>query len=121
EVEYDWKSIYYGKCLKIGHDCSNPSKMAHIESKGKKVVKRVFKLKEPVHETNAGEEQWTKGKNQIAQLMKLLYTEFIYAIWIERNIRRFENREQQHDQLARKITCTISLRASGSVKLVLDR
>lgn len=52
-----------------------------------------------------------KGKSQSAQLFELIYTEFIYHIWTERNFRIFENMNKEGEQIAMEITNGCCMRA----------
>ncbi|MCE0482263.1 hypothetical protein HAX54_040846 [Datura stramonium] len=45
-MEYEWKHIFCGKFLKIGHECANPIPMTQKEPKRKKVAKQVWQPKE---------------------------------------------------------------------------
>uniref|UniRef100_M1BZI3 Tn7 reverse transcriptase n=2 Tax=Solanum tuberosum TaxID=4113 RepID=M1BZI3_SOLTU len=53
-----------------------------------------------------------KGKTPTAQIFKLVYTEYVYAIWIERNHRIFEKDSRTWESLAREIAYICCVRAS---------
>lgn len=61
----------------------------------------------------------SKGKSINAQLFKMIYTEFVYAIWIERNMRIFEEKRRQWELIAKEIAYMVNLRATekGRIKL----
>lgn len=60
-----------------------------------------------------------KGKSQQAQLFKLVYTEYSYVIWLERNAGIFEKKAREWDQIAREIAYTCNVRApTGLASLV---
>ncbi|XP_059302238.1 uncharacterized protein LOC132054210 [Lycium ferocissimum] len=64
--------------------------------------------------------QWirskTKGKSQAAQTLKLVYTEFIYAVWMERNQRTFEDKRRSWQAVAREIAYVCCVRAPASIR-----
>ncbi|XP_059310853.1 uncharacterized protein LOC132062267 [Lycium ferocissimum] len=51
--------------------------------------------------------QLSKGRSKQAQLIKMVYAEYIHAIWIERNTRVFEGGETQGEQNA-KAKCLLA-------------
>ncbi|KAH0719740.1 hypothetical protein KY284_004770 [Solanum tuberosum] len=53
-----------------------------------------------------------KGKTPAAQIFTLVYTEYVYAIWIERNHRVFEKESRTWESLAREIAYICCVRAS---------
>ncbi|KAG5575569.1 hypothetical protein H5410_055703 [Solanum commersonii] len=53
-----------------------------------------------------------KGKTPTAQIFKLVYTENVYAIWIERNHKIFEKYSRTWESLAREIAYICCVRAS---------
>ncbi|XP_059284884.1 uncharacterized protein LOC132038192 [Lycium ferocissimum] len=65
--------------------------------------------------------QVTKGKTMQAKMFRLVYSEFIAAIWWERNTRIFEKREKHGEQIAREIACLCNVRAPPTVKARLMR
>ncbi|WMV30999.1 hypothetical protein MTR67_024384 [Solanum verrucosum] len=70
-------------------------------------------------------QQWiivkTKGKNPQAQALKLIYAEYIYALWKERNTRIFEKHETTMENIARRIACVCCVRANIAARLFLDK
>ncbi|XP_019239539.1 PREDICTED: uncharacterized protein LOC109219536 [Nicotiana attenuata] len=60
--------------------------------------------------------QRTKGKSQQAQIFKMAYTEWVHAIWIERNQRRFEMRSRKAEQLVKEIAYVCNIRAPTRIK-----
>ncbi|XP_060185419.1 uncharacterized protein LOC132614883 [Lycium barbarum] len=52
-----------------------------------------------------------REKSQNAQLFRILYAEYTYALWEERNQRTFENRSRQWDQIAKEIALMCNMRA----------
>ncbi|XP_019226299.1 PREDICTED: uncharacterized protein LOC109207768 [Nicotiana attenuata] len=68
-------------------------------------------------------QQWitqkTKGRSQMARILKLIVAEFVYTLWIERNARIFENTATTWDILAKKIACVCSMRAEGYTEVLL--
>ena len=62
-----------------------------------------------------------KESSQQAQALKLIYTEYIYAIWKERNTRIFEKHETTVEVIARRIACVCCVRANVAAKLFLDK
>ncbi|KAH0756925.1 hypothetical protein KY290_020418 [Solanum tuberosum] len=53
--------------------------------------------------------QRAKGKSQQAQIFKMIYTEFVHGIWIERNMRIFEKQHRHWEAIARDIACICSV------------
>ncbi|XP_060200608.1 uncharacterized protein LOC132628868 [Lycium barbarum] len=47
----------------------------------------------------------TKGKITQASLLRMVYTEYVNAVWRERNTRVFEKRQQTEETIARDIAC----------------
>lgn len=68
--------------------------------------------------------QWiilkTKERSQQAQALKLIYTEYIYAIWKERNTRIIEKHETTVEVITRRIACVCCVKANVAAKLFLD-
>ncbi|XP_019252881.1 PREDICTED: uncharacterized protein LOC109231695 [Nicotiana attenuata] len=60
--------------------------------------------------------QRAKGKSQKAQVFKMVHTEWVHALWIERNQRRFEKRSRRAEQLVREITYVCNVRAHTRIK-----
>ncbi|XP_059310476.1 uncharacterized protein LOC132061833 [Lycium ferocissimum] len=54
----------------------------------------------------------TKGKTTQASLLRMVYTEYVNAVWRERNMRVFEKRQQTEETIARDIACTCNIRAT---------
>ncbi|XP_059302204.1 uncharacterized protein LOC132054168 [Lycium ferocissimum] len=52
----------------------------------------------------------TRGKSSQANVLKMVYSEFGFAIWNERNKRVFEDKEQNAESLAREIACICNVR-----------
>ncbi|XP_060210860.1 uncharacterized protein LOC132637849 [Lycium barbarum] len=71
------------------------------------------------------QENWivanTKGKSQAAQILKLVYTEFVHVVWQERNQRTFENKSKQWGVLAREIAYVSNVRASLGIRAKLQQ
>ncbi|XP_019248730.1 PREDICTED: uncharacterized protein LOC109227997 [Nicotiana attenuata] len=57
-----------------------------------------------------------KGRTKRAQVFKMAYTKWVYAIWIERNQRRFEGRSKNASQLVREIAYVCNVRAPTRIK-----
>ncbi|KAG5608427.1 hypothetical protein H5410_019708 [Solanum commersonii] len=53
--------------------------------------------------------QRAKGKSQQAQIFKMIYTEFVHGIWVERNMRIFEKQHRHWEAIARDIACICSV------------
>ncbi|WMV45997.1 hypothetical protein MTR67_039382 [Solanum verrucosum] len=70
-------------------------------------------------------QQWiivkTKGKNPEAQALRLIYAEYIYTLWKERNTRIFEKHETTMENIARRIACVCCVRANITARLFLDK
>lgn len=83
-----------------------------------------LKLDSPIVQCLTDLHQWilhkTKGKTQLASVVKFVYTEFIYAVWMKRNTRVFEKTEKTTDIVARNITCICNVRAPISTRVLLD-
>ncbi|XP_019227288.1 PREDICTED: uncharacterized protein LOC109208613 [Nicotiana attenuata] len=65
-------------------------------------------------------EQRTKGKTKQAKIVKMIYTEFIYSIWIERNTRVFMKKEKASDTIAREIAYICHVRADEDLQRLLN-
>ncbi|KAK4721170.1 hypothetical protein R3W88_011403 [Solanum pinnatisectum] len=52
-----------------------------------------------------------KGKTQAAQVSKIVYTEFVHCLWIERNMRIFEKKSRESNVSAKEIAFVCSVRA----------
>ncbi|XP_059313399.1 uncharacterized protein LOC132064434 [Lycium ferocissimum] len=63
----------------------------------------------------------TKGKTTQACLLRLLYTEYVNAVWRERNTRVIEKHQQTEETIARDIACTCNFRATPTVSLLLRK
>ncbi|XP_019255001.1 PREDICTED: uncharacterized protein LOC109233569 [Nicotiana attenuata] len=54
-------------------------------------------------------QQWiiqkTKGRSQMARILKMIVAEYVYTLWIERNARIFEKTATTWDILAKKVAC----------------
>lgn len=46
----------------------------------------------------------------------MIYTEYVHSIWIERNVRIFENVYRNNESLARDIACVCSVRAPTRIR-----
>ncbi|XP_019224538.1 PREDICTED: uncharacterized protein LOC109206195 [Nicotiana attenuata] len=64
-------------------------------------------------------EQRTRGKTKQAKILKLIYTEYIYAIWIEQNNRVFMQKVETSDAGAREIAYIYHVRAAENLKMTL--
>ncbi|XP_059315533.1 uncharacterized protein LOC132066187 [Lycium ferocissimum] len=58
--------------------------------------------------------QYTTGRTPRARMIKMVFTEYIYTIWTERNARVFEKHERKADALAREIACNCNIRATNA-------
>ncbi|XP_060185765.1 uncharacterized protein LOC132615218 [Lycium barbarum] len=58
----------------------------------------------------------SKGKSRKAHVFKLVYTEFVHAIWIERNGRIFEKKQKEYKQLIKEVTYISCVRATTRTK-----
>lgn len=65
--------------------------------------------------------QRSKGKTPRSQLWKMVYIEFTYTIWKERNSRNFRQVEHTIEDIAKKIACVCSVRATGLAQNILER
>ncbi|KAH0698462.1 hypothetical protein KY284_012677 [Solanum tuberosum] len=52
-----------------------------------------------------------KGKSQTAKLFKMVFTEYTYAIWIERNQRLFEQKSKSVETIAKDLAYICNVRA----------
>lgn len=72
---------------------------------------RWININQPMEADWNTRQQWiimeTRGKRSQAQMMQLIYTGFIYAIWKERNTRIFQKTETTIEDNARKIACVL--------------
>lgn len=70
-------------------------------------------------------QQWvlnnTKGKSMQVVVLKQTFTEYIYAIWTERNTRIFEKSARSTEYIAKEIACMCHVRASGKIRIVLQK
>lgn len=57
-----------------------------------------------------------RGKSQQAQIFKMVYAECVYALWMERNQRIFENKYQNWETIAKEIAYICHVRVSMRVK-----
>nr|XP_009757801.1 PREDICTED: uncharacterized protein LOC104210569 [Nicotiana sylvestris] len=55
----------------------------------------------------------SKGKSCKARILKMIYAEYIYGIWKERNNRIFEEKSRNAEQIAREVACICNIRAQG--------
>ncbi|XP_060202182.1 uncharacterized protein LOC132630637 [Lycium barbarum] len=68
-----------------------------------------------------------KGKTQRAQIFKMVYTEFVHCLWIERNMRIFKNASRDHATnvsrdhatIAREIAYVCCVRAPPRISTVM--
>jgi hypothetical protein len=58
-------------------------------------------------------------KEVVAQIYGMCFTEFLYAIWLERNARRFQHKEKDWMQVYREILDRVSCRATEAQRLLL--
>nr|XP_016470075.1 PREDICTED: uncharacterized protein LOC107792379 [Nicotiana tabacum] len=58
----------------------------------------------------------SKGKTASAMLLKMMYVEYIYVLWRERNTRIFEGASREHEALAREVVSMCYFRADKKVK-----
>ncbi|XP_070033050.1 uncharacterized protein [Nicotiana tomentosiformis] len=58
----------------------------------------------------------SKGKSPVAQHFKMMYAEYVYSIWIERNMRIFEKVYRASESLTRDIACVCSARAPVRIR-----
>lgn len=65
-------------------------------------------------------EQRTKGKTKQAKIVKMIYTKFIYAIWMEQNTRVFMKKEKSSDIIARDIAYICHVRADEVLQRLLN-
>ncbi|KAH0678255.1 hypothetical protein KY284_019340 [Solanum tuberosum] len=59
-----------------------------------------------IHDRSHSESQ---RKSQQAQIFKMINTEFVHGIWIERNMRIFEKQQRHWEAIARDIACICSV------------
>lgn len=69
--------------------------------------------------TSIGDRQQSKRENSNCIDIKMIYTEFVYSIWIERNMRMFEKVHRNSDSIARDIVCACSVRAPTKVREIV--
>ncbi|XP_019259636.1 PREDICTED: uncharacterized protein LOC109237735 [Nicotiana attenuata] len=55
----------------------------------------------------------TNGRSQLARILKLVFAEYTYTVWIERNTRIFEKKATTWDVLARRMLCMCNIRGEG--------
>ncbi|XP_060210236.1 uncharacterized protein LOC132637107 [Lycium barbarum] len=67
--------------------------------------------------------QWliksSKGNSQAAQVVKMVYTEGVHAIWIERNQRQFEQMSRSVEVVAKEVAVTCNIRALPGIQQLL--
>uniref|UniRef100_A0A1S4C6K8 Reverse transcriptase zinc-binding domain-containing protein n=1 Tax=Nicotiana tabacum TaxID=4097 RepID=A0A1S4C6K8_TOBAC len=66
-------------------------------------------------------EQNRKGKTVKANLVKMMFTEYVYAIWIERNNRLFAHKDNTCESMAREIAYSCHVRANSTTRLILQK
>ncbi|OIT01521.1 hypothetical protein A4A49_56612, partial [Nicotiana attenuata] len=66
-------------------------------------------------------EQNTEVKTTKAKLVKMIYTEYVYALWMERNKRIFEQKETASETVAQEIAYTCHVRANSATKIMLQQ
>ncbi|XP_019233425.1 PREDICTED: uncharacterized protein LOC109214015 [Nicotiana attenuata] len=78
----------------------------------------------PIVKTGGEMQKWieerTKGKTKQAKIMKMIYTEFIYVIWMERNTRVILKKEKYSDIIARDIAYICHVRADEVLQRLLN-
>ncbi|XP_016449922.1 uncharacterized protein LOC107774790 [Nicotiana tabacum] len=62
-----------------------------------------------------------KGKSKEAQLFKMIYSEVVHSIWIERNKRIFEKTSKGWERIAKEIACICCVRAPPRLVDVVQR
>ncbi|XP_070018290.1 uncharacterized protein [Nicotiana sylvestris] len=62
-----------------------------------------------------------KGKSKEAQLFKMLYSELVHYIWIERNRRIFEKTSIGWERIAKEIACVCCVRAPPRIVDIVQR
>lgn len=58
-----------------------------------------------------------KGKKEGSRILKMLVAEFVYAVWIEQNMRIFQDVRKTMDQLVRKVVFAVICRSAMHPKL----
>lgn len=66
-------------------------------------------------------EQNKKGKITKAKLVKMMYTEYVYAIWMERNNKFFAQKENTCKSMAREIAYTCHVRANSDTRIMIQQ
>ncbi|XP_059291842.1 uncharacterized protein LOC132045304 [Lycium ferocissimum] len=61
-----------------------------------------------------------RGKSNQANVLKMVYSEFWFAVWNERNKRVFEDKEQNAECVAREIACICNVRTVVSCRAYLQ-
>ncbi|XP_016505979.2 uncharacterized protein LOC107823783 [Nicotiana tabacum] len=62
----------------------------------------------------------TKGRSQMARVLKLVYAVYIHALWIDRNSRILEKQTTAWEVLARRVACMCNFRAKGYTRVLLS-
>lgn len=62
-----------------------------------------------------------KGKTLKAQTFKMVYTETIHVIWMERNQRHFEQKNRDVERIPMDIAITCSARAHPMIRKILQQ
>lgn len=62
-----------------------------------------------------------KGKSCAARLLKMVYAEYVYGLWRERNSRIFEGTSRTTEQVAREMACVCNIRAQGGMRARLQQ
>nr|XP_009605603.1 uncharacterized protein LOC104100139 [Nicotiana tomentosiformis] len=69
--------------------------------------------------------QWivmkTKGRSQMARVLKLVYAVYIHALWIDKNSRILEKQTTALEVLARRVACMCNFRAKGYTRVLLKQ
>ncbi|KAH0755220.1 hypothetical protein KY290_025490 [Solanum tuberosum] len=62
----------------------------------------------------------SKGHSQGAQVFRMVYSETIYAIWMERNFCIFEKRGREWESIAKEIAYVSCVRAPPKIRCTVQ-
>ena len=62
-----------------------------------------------------------KGNSSASQMFKIILTEGIYGLWIERNSRFFQHKRKNEDQIVKEIAYVTIARTPSSMKEIVSQ
>nr|XP_016465700.1 PREDICTED: uncharacterized protein LOC107788539 [Nicotiana tabacum] len=94
----------------------------------KSIWKRILQwMQRQPYCANSWDQHWkwgvehAKGKSRSATVFKMVYAETMHMIWNERNLRIFEKRSREVEELARNVACVCNVRASAQTRTLMQQ